>query len=96
MRRKSSAELQPPNRRSISIARILASRRFKSQLLTLLIRVIPLQRRIIRVLGSRRWSTIVVVMMLCTSILSSLVAEDCECKVGSSNGDEDEQNREDL
>jgi hypothetical protein len=48
------------------------------------------------VLRSRRWSTIVIVMMLCTSILSSLVAEDCECKVGSSNGDEDEEYCEDL
>ena len=35
-------------------------------------------------------------MMLCTSILSRLVAEDAECKVGTGNGDEDEEDGEDL
>lgn len=35
-------------------------------------------------------------MMLSTSVLSSLVAEDAECKVGASNGHEDQENRENL
>jgi hypothetical protein len=92
-----STKLQPPHRRSLPISRVLARSRFKSQLLTLLIRIIPLQRRVIRVLrGRRRDSTIVIVMMLRTSIFSRLVAEDCECKVGASDSDEDEQNRENL
>lgn len=97
MAKGSSTELQPPHWRSLPISRVLpTSRRLKTQLLTLLVGITPLQRRIVRMLRSRGRSTIVIVMMLCTCILSRLVAEDAECKVGTSNGDEDEQHREDL
>lgn len=41
-------------------------------------------------------STIVVVMMLSASILGGLVTEDAECKVGASDGYEDQEDCENL